>query len=162
MPGRVRFLIAGGLIAVAALYLIISSTATTARYYKTISELQEMGDAALGRRVTVSGAVLGNSIHYDASIPRVTFTLVNLPADHREVEEAGGLATVLDRALADAQAPRLEVVQHDVRSDLLQDGAQAIVRGRLGADGRFEAEQVLLMCPSRYEEDVPLQAGEAS
>ena len=39
-----------------------------------------------------------------------------------------------------------------------QLGAQAIVRGRMKEDGRFYADEILLKCPSRYDEDVPDQA----
>jgi cytochrome c-type biogenesis protein CcmE len=155
--GRSRFLVAGGLIVAAVLYLIISSTADTARYYMTVSELAEMGDAAAGRNVTVSGAVLGESIAYDASIPRVTFSIAHVPADSADLEAAGGLAEALYRAANDPDAPRLDVVYDNVLPDLLRDHAQAIVRGRLRDDGRFEADQVLLKCPSRYEEDTSHQ-----
>jgi cytochrome c-type biogenesis protein CcmE len=55
------------------------------------------------------------------------------------------------------EAPRLEIVYEDVKPDLLQHEAQAIVRGRLEEDGRFHADEVLLKCPTRYEEDVPDQ-----
>ena len=36
--------------------------------------------------------------------------------------------------------------------DLLQHEAQAIMTGRLGDDGVFYADELLLKCPSRYEE----------
>jgi cytochrome c-type biogenesis protein CcmE len=45
--------------------------------------------------------------------------------------------------------------------DLLRHEAQAIVTGRVGADGVFEADELLLKCPTRYEEEVPVQAAEA-
>jgi cytochrome c-type biogenesis protein CcmE len=48
-------------------------------------------------------------------------------------------------------------VYQDVKPDLLQDEAQAIVRGQLKEDGRFYADELLLKCPTRYEEDVPGQ-----
>ncbi|MEA3340326.1 MAG: cytochrome c maturation protein CcmE [Chloroflexota bacterium] len=56
--------------------------------------------------------------------------------------------------------PRLDVVYNDVKPDLLQNEAQAIMRGRLGEDSRFYADEVLLKCPTRYEEDVPEQVRE--
>jgi cytochrome c-type biogenesis protein CcmE len=46
-----------------------------------------------------------------------------------------------------------------VKPDLLKHESQAIIRGRLGEDGRFYADEVLLKCPSRYQEAVPEQAG---
>ena len=45
--------------------------------------------------------------------------------------------------------------------DLLQNEAQAILTGQLGADGVFYADELLLKCPTRYEEAVPQQVQEA-
>jgi cytochrome c-type biogenesis protein CcmE len=44
--------------------------------------------------------------------------------------------------------------------DLLQDEAQAIMTGLLGDDGVFYADELLLKCPTKYEEAVPGQASE--
>ena len=159
MQGKGIRVIAGLLIAGAVIYLIVSSTGGSARYFLTVEELYAMGDDAIGRNVTVSGAVLGESIVYDPSVPQVTFTIVQVPGDPEEVERAGGLAAVLHAAANDPDAPRLEVVYDDVKPDLLQHEAQSIIRGRLGDDGRFYAGEVLLKCPTRYEEEIPNQAG---
>jgi cytochrome c-type biogenesis protein CcmE len=160
MVGKTKFLIVGILIVAAVAALIISSTGSTAHYFLTVAELQAMGDDALGRNVTISGAVLGDTIAYDPIIPRVTFTIVQVPGDPKEVEQAGGLTAVLDAAVNDPHAPRLEIVYDDVRPDLLQHKAQPIIRGQLGDDRRFYADEVLLKCPSRYEEGIPGQAEE--
>jgi cytochrome c-type biogenesis protein CcmE len=144
----------------AVIALIISNTGSTAHYFLTITELRAMGDDALGRNVTISGAVLGDTIAYDPAIPRVTFTVVQVPGDPKEVEQAGGLAAVLDAAVDDPRAPRLEIVHDDLKPDLLQHKAQPIIRGQLENDGRFHADEVLLKCPSRYEEGIPGQAEE--
>lgn len=160
MGGKTKFIAAGLLIVAAVVYLIVSSTGSTAHYFLTIEELQAMGDEAYGRNITVSGAVLGDTITYDSSVPRVTFAVLQIPGDPQEVERAGGLAVVLHAAVSDPNASRLEVVYDDVKPDLLQHEAQAIMRGQLGKDGRFHADEVLLKCPTRYEEDIPDQAGE--
>lgn len=157
MGGQTKFVVAGLLIVTAVAYLIVSSTGSTAHYFLTIEELRALGDDATGRNITVSGAVLGETIVYTSSVPQVTFTVVQVPGDPEEVERAGGLATVLHTAVSDPNAPRLEVVYDDVKPDLLQHEAQAIIRGRLGEDGRFYTDEVLLKCPTRYEEDVPGQ-----
>jgi cytochrome c-type biogenesis protein CcmE len=158
MSGRIKFAFAGLLIVAAVAFLIVSSTGSTAHYFLTIEELQAMGEDAYERNITVSGAVLGDTIAYDVSTPRVTFTVVQVPGDPQEVERAGGLAAVLHSAVNDPTAPRLEVVYDSVKPDLLQHEAQAIMRGQLGEDGRFHADEVLLKCPTRYEEDLPDQA----
>jgi cytochrome c-type biogenesis protein CcmE len=155
-----KFLMAGLLIVAAVAYLIVTSTGNTARYFLTIEELQAMGQGADARGVTISGAVLGDTIDYDPSEPRVTFTIVQVPGDPREVERAGGLAKVLHDAVSNPDLPRLEVVYNDVKPDLLQHESQAIIRGQLEQDGRFYADEVLLKCPTKYEEGVPAQREE--
>jgi cytochrome c-type biogenesis protein CcmE len=158
MAGRMKFVVAGLLIVAAVAYLIVTSTGSTARYFLTIDELRAMGQDADGRRVTISGAVLGDTIDYDPSQPMVTFTIVQVPGDPKEVERAGGLAKVLRDAVTSPEAPRIEVVYEDVKPDLLQHESQAIVRGELEPDGRFYADEVLLKCPTKYEEGLPGQA----
>jgi cytochrome c-type biogenesis protein CcmE len=158
MTGKTKLLAAGLLIVAAVVYLIVSSTGSTARYFLTVEELGAMGSDAGDRRVTISGAVLGDTISYDPSQPAVTFTIVQVPGDPREVERAGGLAAVLQDAVTDPDAPRLEVVYEDVKPDLLQHESQAIIRGQLQQDGRFHADEVLLKCPTRYEAGVPGQS----
>lgn len=160
MANKTKFIFAGLLIVAAVAYLIVSSTGSTANYFLTIEELQAMGSDTTGRNVTISGAVLGDTIVYDpSSSPKVTFTVVQIPGDPEEVEQAGGLAKVLHDAVNDPNAPRLDVVYYDVKPDLLQNEAQAIMRGQMGEDGRFYADEVLLKCPTRYEEEVPEQTG---
>jgi cytochrome c-type biogenesis protein CcmE len=44
--------------------------------------------------------------------------------------------------------------------DLLRHEAQAILTGRMDTDGVFQAEELLLKCPTRYEEEIPLQSEE--
>ncbi len=161
MAGKMKFIVAGLLIVAAVVYLIVTSTGSTAHYFLTIEEVQAMGEDAGERRLTISGAVLGDTIDYDPSQPRVTFTIVQVPGDPREVERAGGLAKVLHDAVNDPHAPQIDVVYDDVKPDLLQHESQAIIRGQLGEDGRFRADEVLLKCPTRYEEGVPGQAEES-
>ncbi|MGD9028786.1 MAG: cytochrome c maturation protein CcmE [Anaerolineae bacterium] len=158
MAGKAKFLVAGLLIIAAVAYLIVTSTSTTARYFLTIDELRAMGQDADGRRVTISGAVLGDTIDYEPSRPRVTFTIVQVPGDPKEVEHAGGLSRVLQDAVTNRAAPRIEVVYDDVKPDLLKHQSQAIIRGELEPDGRFHADEVLLKCPTKYSEGVPGQA----
>ena len=160
MRNRTTFIIAGLLVVAAVGYLIVSSTGTTAQYFLTVDELSAMGDDALGRNITISGAVLGDTIVYDPMGPQVTFTIVQVPGDPKVVEAQGGLAQVLHRATLDASLGTIEIVYDSVKPDLLQNEAQAIVRGQLGDDGRFRADEVLLKCPTRYEEAIPGQTGD--
>jgi cytochrome c-type biogenesis protein CcmE len=157
MPGRKTLTVAVLLIVTAVAVLIVTATRNTARYFLTIEEMQAMGGQAVGRDLTISGAVLGDTIVIDPTGPRVTFVIVQVPGDPQDVERAGGLAKVLDAAVQDPHAARVEVVYEDFRPDLLQHKAQPIIRGFLGDDGRFHADEVLLKCPSRYDEGIPDQ-----
>jgi len=69
MSSKTKFTVAGLLIVAAVVYLIVSSTGSTAHFFLTIEELRAMGEEAIGRNVTVSGAVLGDTIVYDSSAP---------------------------------------------------------------------------------------------
>lgn len=160
MTGKMKYIVAGSLIVAAVVYLIVTSTGSTAHYFLTIEEIRAMDQEAADRGLTVSGAVLGETIDYDPSQPKLTFTIVQVPGDPKAVQRAGGLAKVLHDAVNDPDAPRLTVVYDDVKPDLLQHESQAIIRGQLGEDGRFYADELLLKCPTRYEEGVPGQAEE--
>jgi len=59
----------------------------------------------------------------------------------------------------DPTRAKLVVVYDGVMPDLLKNEAQAIVTGKIGADGKFYAKELLLKCPTKYEEAVPEQAG---
>jgi cytochrome c-type biogenesis protein CcmE len=112
------------------------------------------------RDLKLSGAVIGDSIRYDTESLTLRFTIANVPADANEIEAAGGLAEVLHQAVMDPDANRIEVVYVGPKPDLLRHEAQAIVTGRIGDDGVFEADELLLKCPTRYEDEVPSQVVE--
>jgi cytochrome c-type biogenesis protein CcmE len=154
---RTKFIIGALLIVAAIVYLIASSTQAAAQYYLTVDELVAKGDAVAGRDVKISGAVDGSTIEYDAQTLTLRFTIANVPADMNEIDREGGLAKVLHMAVTDPTATRLQVVYVGPKPDLLRDEAQAIVTGQMGSDGVFQADELLLKCPTRYEEEVPAQ-----
>lgn len=155
--GRAKFILGGLLIIAAIIYLIISSTQASAQYFLTVEELNAKVDSVAGRELRISGAVIGDSIQYDPQTLTLTFTVAHVPGDNSEIEAQGGLATVLHAAVIDPNRPRLDVVYTGVKPDLLRNEAQAIMTGRMGEDGKFHAEELLLKCPTKYEEAVPQQ-----
>jgi len=155
---RMKFIIGGLLIIAAVVYLIISSTRASAQYFLTVEELNQKGAEAQGRELRISGAVIGDTIQYDPETLTLKFTVAHIPGDNNEIEAQGGLGEVLHQAVVDTSRPRLEVIYQDVKPDLLRNEAQAIMTGRLGEDGIFYAEELLLKCPTKYEEAVPEQA----
>lgn len=155
---RTKFLLGGLLILAAVAYLIASSTKANAEYFMTIDEVKAEGQAAIGKSLRLSGAVIGDTIQYDPQTLTLTFEVANVPGDNKEIEAQGGLAEVLHAAVMDPTRTRVKVIYIGPRPDLLRDEAQAIMTGRMEADGIFHAEELLLKCPTRYEEAVPNQA----
>jgi cytochrome c-type biogenesis protein CcmE len=155
---RMKFIVGGLLILAAVVYLIFSSTMASAQYFLTVEELAAKDVDNIGRSVRVSGAVIGSSIQYDPSTLTLNFTVAHVPGSNKEIEAQGGLAKVLHDAVIDPTRPKLEVVYVGPKPDLLQDEAQAIMTGKMGEDGFFYAEELLLKCPTKYEEAVPGQA----
>jgi cytochrome c-type biogenesis protein CcmE len=95
-------------------------------YYKTVSELQQMGGSAMDRRVRVAGDVEPGSIVRLGK--EVAFTLQQ------------------DKL-------RLKVIYDgtDPLPDTFKDSAQALADGRMGADGVFRANKIQAKCASKYE-----------
>jgi cytochrome c-type biogenesis protein CcmE len=153
-----KFIVGGLLIIAAVVYLIVSSTQASAQYFLTVDELVAKGESVKNRELRVSGAVIGDSIKYDQQTLTLTFTIAAIPGDNTEIEAQGGLAAVLNQAVNDPSRQRINVVYNGVKPDLLRNEAQAIMTGTLGDDGVFHAEELLLKCPTKYEEAVPEQA----
>lgn len=156
---RTKFIIGGALILAAVVYLIFSSTRASAQYFLTVNELKQRAAEMKGRDVRVSGAVVGDTIQYDSQNLVIRFSVAHVPGDNAEIEKLGGMAVVLKNAAADPSLARLDVVYKGVKPDLLKNEAQAIMTGKLGEDGVFYADELLLKCPTKYEEALPEQAG---
>jgi cytochrome c-type biogenesis protein CcmE len=155
--GRLKFIIGGLLIVSAIVYLIISSTKANAQYFFTLDELRSRGISMVGQNVRISGAVVGDTIQYDPQSLALNFTVANVPADNKQIEALGGLATVLHDAVTDPSRTRMQVIYYGPKPDLLRDEAQAIMTGHMGEDNIFYADDLLLKCPTKYEEAVPSQ-----
>lgn len=153
-----KFVIGGFLILGAVVFLIWSSTAATSEYFLTIDELNAKGPEVVDRNLRVSGAVIGDTIQYDAQTLTLTFEVAHVPGDQAMVNDEGGLAEALHQAVIDPTRSRMKIVYVGPMPDLLRHEAQAIVTGKLGEDGLFHADELLLKCPTKYEEAVPEQA----
>ena len=136
---RAKFLIGGVVIAAAVIYLIISSISTSAQYYLTIKEVQEKGPSLAGRNLRISGFVIGDSIAYSPQASSLSFDVVD---SHEELTST-------------VQVNKLKILYIGPKPDLLQHEAQAIAEGKLNPDGTFAASNLLLKCPTRYEDQLP-------
>ena len=156
--GQMKFIIGGLLIVGAIVYLVVTSLQSTAQYFYTIDEIKSKGPAVVGKSLRASGAVIGDTITYDAKTLKITFTMANVSNDTKDITAAGGLAQLLHDAVLNPKASRLTVVYVGPKPDLLKNEAQAIVTGKMGADGIFYADELLLKCPTRYDQQLPAQA----
>ncbi|MBK8619137.1 MAG: cytochrome c maturation protein CcmE [Anaerolineales bacterium] len=153
-----KFFLGGALILAAVVYLIFSSTQASAEYFMTVDEVKAEGTAAIGKSLRLSGAVLGDSIQYDPETLTLTFDVAHVSGNNAEIEAQGGLALVLYQAVNDPSRQRVTVIYVGPKPDLLRGEAQAIMTGKLGEDGIFYADELLLKCPTKYEQAVPEQA----
>ena len=154
-----KFIVGGVVIVAAIIYLIVSSLSANVQYFLTVDEVinkQTVGELD-GRNIRVSGAVLGDSIQYDMDSLELNFTIVHVPGDNNLLEQEGGLANALHNAVMDVNRSNLDVVYYGPIPDLLQNEAQAILTGKVLASGEFEADEILLKCPTKYEGSVPDQ-----
>lgn len=95
-------------------------------YYKTVAELNQMGQAALGKRLRVAGDVEEGSIRREGATVRFILRQerLRLPVSYRGT---------------------------DPLPDTFRDGAQAVADGRMGPDGVFQASRIQAKCASKYE-----------
>lgn len=146
------------LIISSSLYLSSSASEPSAQYFLTISEVMAQKDKMIDKQVRISGVVIGDTIEFDEGNGKLAFFIADVPADYAEVEKQGGLTVVLENALNDPNRQRIQVIYIGEKPELLRNMAQAILIGELHSNDIFYAEEILLRCPSRYEEAVPDQA----
>lgn len=98
----------------------------TKTYYKTITELADMGAGANGKRLRVGGDVESGSIQRVGNAVQFVIT---------------------------QDAKKLKVVYNgsEPLPDTFKDGAQALADGKLGPDGVFQAAKIQAKCASKYE-----------
>ena len=135
-----KYLLGLALIATAAVFLIVTSMSASAQYFYTVEDLRAKGESVVDQSVRVSGAVVNGSPVFEVRD--------NQPYLEFEIADADKVET---------QTP-LRIVYNGPKPDLINEPqAQAIVEGHLAADGKFYADNLLLKCPSRYEEEFPNQ-----
>jgi cytochrome c-type biogenesis protein CcmE len=136
---RAKFIIGGVVVAAAVAYLIVSSISSSSQYYLTVKELRGKGQAMAGRNLRVSGYVVGDSIAYTPQASSLSFDIVDT---HDELS-------------ATTKVDTIKILYTGPKPDLLQHEAQAIAEGKLNPDGTFTANNLLLKCPTRYEDQLP-------
>ncbi|MDQ6691744.1 MAG: cytochrome c maturation protein CcmE [Candidatus Dormibacteraeota bacterium] len=116
-----KWALIGAVLAACVGYLIFSSTATSAQYYRTVAELRR-------DPVPVSSRVLGT-----------------VQDDVQRTDQGRELHfTASDGGMS------IPVVFRGEVPDIFRPGIQVVLEGRLQSDGVFHARTLLAKCPSRF------------
>ena len=128
---RTRFVILGAVLALAVGYMVFAAFPGNVLYFLTVSEFLRADEYRDGQRVRVAGALVGGSFHRQEKSTYSSFQLT---------DKEGG-------------APeRLTASYVGVMPDLFfNPHSEIILDGRYGPDDVFEAESILVKCPSKYQ-----------
>jgi len=128
---QIKFIVGGVVVMGLILYLIVSAISSSGAYYREVSEVLNEQTALMGKNLRVSGNIVTDSIRYDATTLDLNFRI-------SDPKDAG---------------KQIAVHFHGVKPDQMdREGSSAIVEGTMGSQGVVEANNLLLKCPSRYDE----------
>jgi cytochrome c-type biogenesis protein CcmE len=136
---NVKFLVAGGVIAVAVVYLVMMGLQGNTQYFLTVSELQARGLSAENQMLRVSGTLVPGSLQREADGLGVQFLIADPAA-----------AVPLTVTYRGGQVP-------DTMSDTSANNIEIVAEGKLNGTGTFAATDVLAKCPSRLEDAAPTE-----
>ena len=125
-----QFLVAGLLLIGVIISLMAYGLSTAKTYWLTVDEVQQQGSALVSQRLRVNGLVVEGSEEWNAEEVTLRFLI--------EDEDNPG--------------QQLAVIYYEPRPDNFHRAASVIAEGMLLDDGTFHADELLLKCPSRYEE----------
>lgn len=129
--GAVKFF-AGGLVILAAIaYVTFSSFQSNAVYYYTLQEFSAQSSNVVGQTVRVNGPLDKSSIQLDQKTMVLNFKMKD-----------GNIV--------------LPVVYKGVVPDTMATGESVVAEGRLDSQGVFQADTILVKCPSKYEAQTPV------
>jgi cytochrome c-type biogenesis protein CcmE len=126
MKKQVKFGIGIGVIVVSMGFLAWLGYGESKTYYHTIAEIETLKGSAAAHRIRVGGTVQPGSIHHVTG--RTDFIL-----------------------LGEGKSLLVSYTGSDPLPDSFIDNSQALVEGRLTAEGHFNAEHIQAKCASKYE-----------
>jgi cytochrome c-type biogenesis protein CcmE len=124
---RHRFLIVGIVVTAALGYLGYTAFMGAATYYLTVRELTARADTVYGEEVRVMGKVVEGSVQRTPETNTIRFTI------------------------ADKDGTSLPIVYSGVVPDAFKPGSDVVMEGALERGGTFQASNLLVKCPSKYE-----------
>jgi cytochrome c-type biogenesis protein CcmE len=124
---KTKFIVGGVIITLAIVCLIYTGVQSSGAYFLTIDELHTRGAAIENQTVRVAGKVDAATIDFNNRDLLLTFDVTS---------ETG---------------QRMHVIFNGPKPDQMREGAEAIIEGKYNGQN-FNAQTLLLKCPSRYEE----------
>ena len=127
MSSTTKFVIGGVVVAVVIGVLIATSFSGSTSDYLTVAEVKALGPDQ-PRDSRVSGDIVPDSVEWNTSELHLTFVVQ---------DETG----------------QLPISYYGPQPDMLVDAVEAVVIGKYNpTDELFEADELLMKCPSKYEE----------
>ena len=123
--GKLKFIIAIVVIALAVTYLVYAGVKDTMVYYLTVQELKDQVPSIYDDRVRVSGIVVPGTIENSVGEP-LRFTITD------------GVESV-------------DITYEGIVPDIFRDDVEAVVEGVYTRDNVFVADTLLAKCPTKYE-----------
>lgn len=125
---RVKFLIAGAVLLSAFLFLFITSfQSENLSYFLTVDEIAAKGHELNGRGIRVEGKIVPKSLVRNPQAMKLAFRM------------KGEKSTI-------------PVKYTGVPPDLLENGFPVIAEGKINAQGILVAKNLMVACPSKFEE----------
>ncbi|MFH1277157.1 MAG: cytochrome c maturation protein CcmE [Candidatus Eisenbacteria bacterium] len=123
-----KFLIGIALVLGTVAWLAFTGFEESKAYYRTVEEVQELGEAVADQRLKVGGDVQDGSIEWKGK-----------ELHFRLAQEEHVIPVIY--------------VGTDPVPDTFKDGSQAVVEGKMRPDGTLEAVKIQAKCASKYEAD---------
>ena len=128
MSSTMKFVLGGIVVSVVIGVLIATSFSGSTSEYLSVAEVKALGpDQARDSRV--AGEIVPDSVEWSTRDLHLTFAIEDGTGD-------------------------LAISYHGPQPDMLVDAVEAVVVGKYDPDSQvFEAEELLMKCPSKYEEE---------
>ena len=127
MSSAVKFLVGGLVVAVVIGVLIATSFSGSTSDYLNVAKVKALGPDQT-RNSRVAGEIVPDSVEWNTRELLLTFAIR---------DETG----------------ELDISYHGPQPDMLVDAVEAVVIGKYDPAGQvFNAEELLMKCPSKYEE----------
>ena len=128
---RTRFIILGGVLALAVAYMVYAAFPGNVLYYLTVSEFMGANEYHDGRTVRVAGGLVAGTFQRQENSTYSNFQLI---------DKEGG------------STERLAASYIGIMPDLFfNPHSEIILEGRYGPGHVFEAENIMVKCPSKYQ-----------